>query len=303
MQSSRIIVRRPAAYRIVNVAPPTCYRDMSGFGGYIQPFYAPTPRPSPFASLQADIALLFRLLDSALDTFTSIPQLQQQRPFKPQFEVRETESAYEVRGEIPGVESEHLEVGFTDARTLVIKGNAESQTSSVAPPASEERTEQPIEQPTEQPTEQPSEQPTAAAEPSSSGDDFVIVESTRDNDTASVHSDSASSYHKATVEDEATGAVETSTNGAATPPESVPEEQTSAINASSQQPKEQSTQSNHEPDESSRRVSERQSRSFQRTFKFPFRVDQESVKASLKDAVLTVTVPKLVQGPRRINIE
>lgn len=39
-------------------------------------------------------------------------------------------------------------------------------------------------------------------------------------------------------------------------------------------------------------VSERSSGSFHRTFNFPARVDQDNVKASLKDGVLSVVVPK-----------
>ncbi|KAK7727683.1 hypothetical protein SLS57_002725 [Botryosphaeria dothidea] len=51
-------------------------------------------------------------------------------------------------------------------------------------------------------------------------------------------------------------------------------------------------------------VSERSVGEFHRSFSFPGRVDQDNVKASLKDGILTITVPK-AQAPkaRRINIE
>ncbi|OJD32362.1 heat shock protein 30 [Diplodia corticola] len=51
-------------------------------------------------------------------------------------------------------------------------------------------------------------------------------------------------------------------------------------------------------------VSERSVGEFHRSFSFPGRVDQDSVKASLKDGILSILVPK-AQAPkaRKINIE
>jgi HSP20 family protein len=51
-------------------------------------------------------------------------------------------------------------------------------------------------------------------------------------------------------------------------------------------------------------VSERSVGEFHRSFAFPARVDQEAVKASLKDGILSIVVPK-AQAPqtRKINIE
>ncbi|EKG14967.1 Heat shock protein Hsp20 [Macrophomina phaseolina MS6] len=51
-------------------------------------------------------------------------------------------------------------------------------------------------------------------------------------------------------------------------------------------------------------VSERSVGEFHRSFSFPGRVDQDNVKASLKDGVLSIVVPK-AQAPkaRKINIE
>jgi len=51
-------------------------------------------------------------------------------------------------------------------------------------------------------------------------------------------------------------------------------------------------------------VSERVSGSFTRSFSFPARVDQDAVKASLKNGILSITVPKApAPESRRINIE
>jgi len=52
-------------------------------------------------------------------------------------------------------------------------------------------------------------------------------------------------------------------------------------------------------------VSERSVGEFHRSFSFPSPVDQDGVKATLKQGVLSITVPKLSasKGSRRINIE
>jgi len=51
-------------------------------------------------------------------------------------------------------------------------------------------------------------------------------------------------------------------------------------------------------------VAERLVGNFHRSFSFPTRIDQDNVKASLKNGILTVTVPKLqAQQAKKINIE
>jgi HSP20 family molecular chaperone IbpA len=51
-------------------------------------------------------------------------------------------------------------------------------------------------------------------------------------------------------------------------------------------------------------VSERSTGEFHRSFSFPTRVDQSNVKASLKNGILSVVVPKTTASPgRRIAIE
>ena len=51
-------------------------------------------------------------------------------------------------------------------------------------------------------------------------------------------------------------------------------------------------------------ISERSVGEFERRFSFPGRVDQDAVKASLKNGILSVVVPKIVRGEaRRIVIE
>ncbi|KAI9854213.1 MAG: hypothetical protein M1824_000539 [Vezdaea acicularis] len=91
--------------------------------------------------------------------------------------------------------------------------------------------------------------------------------------------------HQPTVEDEAAASeAESSTVAAATPATESPREPT--------KPKVKYW------------VSERSVGQFSRSFRFPERVDQEAVKASLKNGILNVIVPKAaIPAPKTIQIE
>lgn len=110
------------------------------------------------------------------------------------------------------------------------------------------------------------------------------AEATTTPETASVKS------HQATVEDEepATTATEE------TPAESSEVAKTAAPEApaKAEEPKQHNW------------ISERHYGQFSRSFSFPSRIDQEAVKASLKDGILSIVVPKLAAPEsRRINVE
>jgi len=94
-------------------------------------------------------------------------------------------------------------------------------------------------------------------------------------------------YHKPTVEDE----------NAAKAAEASKEGESSEVAKQGQQEQPQQPQSRYW-------IREMSSGSFSRTFAFPTRVDQDSVKASLKNGILSIVVPK-AQAPqsKRINIE
>ncbi|KAL1838385.1 hypothetical protein VTJ49DRAFT_2697 [Mycothermus thermophilus] len=55
--------------------------------------------------------------------------------FNPRFDVRETDQAYELYGELPGVERDKINIEFTDPQTLVIRGRTERNYTSGTPPA------------------------------------------------------------------------------------------------------------------------------------------------------------------------
>lgn len=107
-------------------------------------------------------------------------------------------------------------------------------------------------------------------------------------------SESSTNYHKATVEDdfvdagaEKEGSATTATEGAPTPAST----EVATTSAKEEQPGHKYW------------VSERSVGEFQRTFSFPGKVDQEAVKASLKNGILSIIVPKAAKQERKIAIE
>jgi len=86
---------------------------------------------------------LFRLLDD-FDTYSREVQGEggqrqghhrQVRSFNPKFDFRETETTYELHGELPGIERDAVNIEFTDPQTIVIRGRIERSYTSGTPPA------------------------------------------------------------------------------------------------------------------------------------------------------------------------
>ncbi|KAM3510243.1 hypothetical protein MY10362_000161 [Beauveria mimosiformis] len=98
--------------------------------------------PRTIYNSEASFTPLFRLLDE-FDTYSrqSQPasskqqqQNQQQQHFRkagpvchwqPKFDVRETADAYELHGELPGLNKNDVSVEFTEPQTLVVRGKVE----------------------------------------------------------------------------------------------------------------------------------------------------------------------------------
>lgn len=206
-----------------------------------------------------DFTPFFRLLDAA-DPFV-LPR-SESKSFVPRFDVKEVGSTYELHGELPGIKQEDIDIEFVDANTLVIRGKTESQNSTTNEEAKS------LEQP-------------GASEPV-----------TADNASEK----SASTYQKASVEDEYVDAGEAAKDSEdSSTPNAAPAKVASA-------PSPSVTPRSAEPSYKYW-VSERSVGEFQRRFQFPGRVDQEAVKASLKNGILSVIVPKAIKAEKKITIE
>jgi len=207
-----------------------------------------------------EFAPFFRLLDSA-EPF--VQQQASRRSFTPRFDVREIGSTYELHGELPGIKQEDIDIEFVDANTLVIRGNSERQSTQT----SEDRMA--ISQ-------------SAANEPAAS-------------DVASEKS--ASSYQKATVEDDYVDA------GAPNEEPGTPSSAPSTSAVATPAPSTQTTAPKGAEPSYRYWMSERSVGQFERRFSFPGKVDQDAVKASLKEGILSVIVPKAVRSEKKIIIQ
>jgi len=164
--------------------------------------------------------------------------------FYPKFDVREIPSAYELHGELPGIEQKDIEIEFTDAQTLTVKGRTERSYSSV-----------PV--------------------------NGAITES-------NLSEDEKKKGLQPTIEDEEDGGN--------------PHEGEKAL----EKKKEAGAVERRDPKEVDDKlwVSERSVGEFARSFSFPDRVDQDAVKASFRNGVLSIVVPKIQkEGTKKIVIQ
>jgi len=81
---------------------------------------------------------LFRLLDD-FDTYSRGSGTQNQhhhlKSFQPRFDVKELPDAYELHGEFPGIEQKDVDIEFTDAQTITIRGRTKRTYDSSKIPA------------------------------------------------------------------------------------------------------------------------------------------------------------------------
>ncbi|KAI9787826.1 MAG: hypothetical protein M1816_007393 [Peltula sp. TS41687] len=180
------------------------------------------------------------------------------RGFQPKFDVRETKEAYELHGELPGIDQKDISIEFSDPTTLVIKGRVEREYSAGGPEGQQQQGR-------------------------ITGD---VTDQQNQNQTQS---------HKATVEDEGQ--------------EGGQSEQQQQQDDNNKQVQQQQKGDQHVARKGHQHaakywVSERSVGEFYRSFSFPTRVDQDNVKANLKNGILTIHVPKAAaHQAKKISIE
>lgn len=125
----------------------------------------------------------------------------------------------------------------------------------------------------------------------SEGDKVIEQSATTNSTVADTASEPSSSYQKATVEDDYVDA------GAATEGSEVQNATTSSS------PVEASLAPKRGEPSYKYWVSERSVGQFERRFNFPGKVDQDAVKASLTNGILSVIVPKSIRAEKKITIE
>ncbi|CCU74474.1 30 kDa heat shock protein [Blumeria hordei DH14] len=180
---------------------------------------------------QSSSPTIFRLLDEFDQYSRGMDRNTHQitKSFTPKFDVKELGDSFELHGELPGIDQKNVDIEFTDASTLTIKGRIERSYSKGTPPA-------------------------------------ALVEG--EADKAAICEDGNS---RTTKQDN---------------------------NVSVKKSEDSNT---------SREkfwVMERSIGEFSRSFEFPVPVNQDSVKASMKDGILSVMIPKAKkQENRKISIQ
>lgn len=159
--------------------------------------------------------------------------------FQPRFDVKETKEAYELQGELPGVEQKDINIEWQGPDTITISGRSEHRNERGAPPKG-----------------------------------FVEGENAEEKS------------HQPTVEDEAEAEAESSKK-----------EETAVTTTASKDVQKK-------PEDGRYWITERSVGEYHRSFSFPAPVDHDNVKASLKNGVLSIIVPKAKRlEPKKITVE
>jgi HSP20 family molecular chaperone IbpA len=95
------------------------------------PFFRPA-----YLSPEADFFQLLSALDQPQQKQCA-PRHRREETFTPRFDVTEVDNAYELYGELPGIEQSDVTIEFSDAQTLVIKGKTERPFNKVEAPEAE----------------------------------------------------------------------------------------------------------------------------------------------------------------------
>ncbi len=223
---------------------------------------------------------LFRLLSTPRGPTTSAPSRRSHRRgnhiLSPRFDVREGSTAFELQGELAGFRQDDVAIEFVDANTLVIRGTKDRVTLEADVSANKGK------------------------EPEAESPATLIQKD--------VDSDEDSSYHKATVEDEdadgdfvdagaefSEGEAPTFTTAATT--------HQPVFEAAAKDNKNEFTSGEDKREKARYLISERATGQFERRFKFPGLVDRDVVKASLKNGILSIVVPKVERKETRIVVE
>jgi HSP20 family protein len=240
-------------------------------------FSTQTSKMSVFFPRFAELTPIFRLADE-IDRATRHVSRHGHSPqhvatFAPKFDVKETKQAYELVGELPGIEQSNVNIEWADEHTLAISGKTGSRYETAANNKATEEAPKAVE---------------AEVASDNSSEKYQQPSVEEDEDAVMVENS------------DATPAVETSAD--AEKPAHDTEEKGKAV-AKPEDTKAACQQACRSKNGARYWVSERSVGSFQRTFTFPGRVDHDAVKAALKNGVLNITVPKAAPlQPKRVEV-
>jgi HSP20 family molecular chaperone IbpA len=225
MLTTKLTSKLPLLYQTLK---PTIISTTNSFIPNLKALPIQATRKMSLFPFSEDFTPLFRLLDD-YDSHRSSTGSRSQtlRAFQPKFDVREEKGNYILHGELPGIDQKDIDISFTDAQTLVIKGHTEREYHEGTPPSHQ------IE----------------------NGEQQKQIEGGEQKSEEKEHTQVAKHEKK-------------------------------------------------EKEQHQYWLSERSVGEFHRSFTFPNKVDQDAVKASLKNGILSVTVPKVQESKgKKITIE
>jgi HSP20 family molecular chaperone IbpA len=219
---------------------------------------------------------------------------QRKRALRANFNVNQTEQGWEVDGDIHGFEQQNINIEVTDAQTLKISGNTRWEPEQSQP----------------EPAQQPSIEKAPATEQTSDEHMDGVTLNEPETETTTEHDSDTESHksYQATVEDDfedlgaetasLISASSTSTVAEEQPKEPKGKEKAVEETPAEAQPETVTTENQEQPQEQ-----ERVHGSFERTLRFPARIDAANVTAHFEGGVLKINVPKAeVEQVRRIAI-
>ncbi|KAF2796487.1 HSP20-like chaperone [Melanomma pulvis-pyrius CBS 109.77] len=248
---------------------------------YRQPAPAPAAAHS-FVPFLSQVEELFGELDREARRVAHAQRQQRKRIFRARFDVRENGSGYEVEGELPGFEQENISIEVTDEHTLKVAGK-QTQAKAATPPATLQET-------------------TVAEALTHQMEGATLAEQDSHSD-----SESQKSYQPTVEDDYEDLGAETSSTVSAALSEPTGKDKTVRAPVQQQAPAlqpQQSQQQQQQQPENQDLLTERIHGSFERNFRFPDRIDAAAVRASLRNGVLSINVPKApVPAVRNIAIQ
>lgn len=262
------------------------------------------PAVPSFIPFLSQVDELLTELDREARRAQHIQRQQRKRAFRARFEVQENKEGYEVQGHISGFEQQHINIEVTDENTVKVTGNTERQSEQAQAQAQAEQA------PSSEAIKDVDMDGLTLAEPEAESTATATTETEAEfvTDAEIIHSDTSSQKsYQATVEDdfEDLGAEVSSTTSSTTEAEpeqpKEPKGKEKAVEESPVQPNNQldaPANATTEPEE------EQYHYTFERSFRFPERIDAANIRASLNNGILSIQVPRAPKHEiRQITIQ
>jgi HSP20 family molecular chaperone IbpA len=303
------VSRSPYAYRVARPRPQRPqYSSFNHFFSQVDELLSEIDRE---AQRQAQIKAIEAQREAQHQAHRQ--RQQRKRALRANFAVSQIEQGWQVDGEIQGFDQENISIEVTDEHTLKVSGNTQWQAEKKVQSEQQQQTE--VEAAQSEPTEQTAEEKMDGVTLNEPDYENVTDAETATTERAATPDSDTQSHksYQATVEDdfEDLGAETSSLISSPSRPSSPTEvKEPKGKEKAVEEPTATQTTVVTQPlpeapvqQQQAQQQEEHVHGSFERTFRFPERVDATNVSASFKDGALRIIVPRAqVQQIRRIAI-